>query len=1003
MLKELTEQFSNPLCQYRGAPFWSWNDKMEGPEIRRQIRDFHAAGIGGFFMHSRGGLETAFLSEEWFRACDAAIDEARKLGMLAWAYDEDRWPSGQAGGITTGRFPETAARVVEAVRQDAWPTLQAGVISCFRQGRKGWSYLKKAPAAGRDYTSSLGQFLVFYEHASKSHSWHNGRPPFDLLDKDAVRLFIETAYKPYVDRYPADLGKTLPGVFTDEPNYFGFGQRQSETGGVVMPWTPTLLKRFHKRRGYDLAPYLPALLGEKLDADKPGDEIRHDYWLTLTEMFVANYSAQIGKYCKKHKIAFTGHYLWEETLMGQAHVGGCTMPHYVHEQVPGVDILCRRTSELLTVKQAASVAHQWGRSRLISELYGASGWDLSLQDQKWIGDWQYALGVNYRCQHLCLYSLRGERKRDFPPSHMPHQPWWAQYKTVEDYFARLSLALSLGEPVREVAVIHPIRSAWAALHLPYDAKKMEQWPVQVKLQEMLDTLLYNQIDLDFVDEMLLEQYGGVKKGRLFVNKADYKIVVVPEMTHIAPATAEALLEAARQGVTILSCGTRPVKVYQSDASVRVRQDLEEQFNALLQGHRVSLKALPETLRKQMAEPVTIKPATRLLYQLREEGRQRTLFLTNQQEKSAEFTVEITGGQDLQRWCTESGNPSAWPFELTSRGVRFKVWLAQAGSAVFTYLADKPAQALSGEVLAPAAATAISLPDQVPYRIDRSNVLYVDRAAVVVEGTNIALEGFLPQVCREVRAIFDLQDIRYHGNQPWAWRRRPADKQVVITYTFDVEEVPAGMVSLGIEQPQRKKISLNGQPVVSPASGYYLDPSIAVVALPSLRAGRNTIEVREDLDEDFEAEAVYLLGAFGVKDRKVVRLPETIHPGDWTGQGLPYFAGRLSVSVPVTVQEAGTYDIELVTQGVVTIGVGVEGQPLEYRAFAPWRFPVPLRAGANTLTIEMANSLRNLMGPHHCREERPMWVGPGELAPEVPVDRYVHIPSGILELKMVKVS
>lgn len=1003
MLKELASQFSNPSCEFRGAPFWSWNDRMDPAEVRRQIRDFHAAGIGGFFMHSRGGLETPFLSEEWFRACDAAIDEARKLGMLAWAYDEDRWPSGAAGGIVTGRFPETAARVLEATREDAFPTLRSGVVAVFRQGKAGWTHIDKVPSE-----PAKGKYLVFHEHATKSSDWYNGRPPLDCLDKDAVAKFIDVAYKPYVDRYPTDLGKAMPGVFTDEPAFFHGGQGQSLQGGVVMPWTATFTKQFRKRRGYDLAAYLPALIGEKLEAGKSADEVRHDYWLTLTELFIESFSAPIGKYCGKHGMALTGHYLCEEGLMIQTHVVGACMPHYIHEQLPGVDILCRRTTELLTVKQTASVAHQWGRNRLISELYGASGWDLSLQDQKWIGDWQYALGVNYRCQHLSLYSIRGERKRDYPPSHMPHQPWWPQYRLVEDHFARLSLALSLGEPVREVAVIHPIRSAWAALSLPFDGKKAREWSVEVKLQELLNTLLYSQIDLDFVDEMLLDEYGGVKKGQLFVNKVGYKIVVVPEMTHMAPSTAKALLDADRQGVVIFSLVSKPVKVYEAGEPAKALQTLETRLNELLKSRKVSLASLPGKLRRQMAEPVTVEPAARVLYQLRADGDQRTLFLTNQQDQPIDLTVDLVGGRDLQLWCTETGKPYPWPCEPTQKGARLKVSLVPAGSVLFTYVAAAPrpisADFGARSVVDSPLAQPISLPDKVAFRLDRPNVLLLDRATLAVEGTNIALDGFVPQIERQLRAIVGLPDSCYYAKQPWAReRRKPSGQKVLLTYCFGVDEVPAGPVSLGVEQPQRKTICLNGKPVTAKPTGHYLDPGISVIALPTLQAGRNTIEIREDLDGDFEAEALYLLGAFGITDRKVGRLPEVIKHCDWTKQGLPYFAGRVSLLVPVTVEQAGTYEVELASQGVVTIGVGVDGQPLTYRAFAPWRFPVTLRAGSNTLAIEMANSLRNLMGPHHFRDERPMWVGPGEMAPNAPVDRYVHVPSGLLEMKMVRIA
>lgn len=57
-----------------------------------------AHGMGGFFMHSREGLETPYLSPEWMDCIRQTVQAAKEAGMNAWLYDEDRWPSGFAGG-----------------------------------------------------------------------------------------------------------------------------------------------------------------------------------------------------------------------------------------------------------------------------------------------------------------------------------------------------------------------------------------------------------------------------------------------------------------------------------------------------------------------------------------------------------------------------------------------------------------------------------------------------------------------------------------------------------------------------------------------------------------------------------------------------------------------------------------------------------------------------------------------------------------------------------------
>ena len=98
MNNELFNNFSNPPSEFRGNLFWAWNGKLGKKELKRQIRVMHKMGFGGFFMHSRVGLDTAYLSEEWHECIKTCIHEAQELGMHAWLYDEDRWPSELPGG-----------------------------------------------------------------------------------------------------------------------------------------------------------------------------------------------------------------------------------------------------------------------------------------------------------------------------------------------------------------------------------------------------------------------------------------------------------------------------------------------------------------------------------------------------------------------------------------------------------------------------------------------------------------------------------------------------------------------------------------------------------------------------------------------------------------------------------------------------------------------------------------------------------------------------------------
>ena len=75
--------------KYRPIPFWSWNEKLDTEETKRQVRLMDEAGIGGYFMHARGGLLTEYMGEEWFDNVKAAVEEGTDRGMHSWAYDEN--------------------------------------------------------------------------------------------------------------------------------------------------------------------------------------------------------------------------------------------------------------------------------------------------------------------------------------------------------------------------------------------------------------------------------------------------------------------------------------------------------------------------------------------------------------------------------------------------------------------------------------------------------------------------------------------------------------------------------------------------------------------------------------------------------------------------------------------------------------------------------------------------------------------------------------------------
>ena len=146
--------FENPTSEYRGTPFWAWNCRLEKEELERQIDVLHEMGFGGFHMHVRTGMDTPYLSDEYMDLIKGCVDKAKKEQMLAYLYDEDRWPSGAAGGLVTkdkryrARFllfthtpyGEGKVNKQEHSRAEGTRTEQGKLLACFDVELEGMNF-----------------------------------------------------------------------------------------------------------------------------------------------------------------------------------------------------------------------------------------------------------------------------------------------------------------------------------------------------------------------------------------------------------------------------------------------------------------------------------------------------------------------------------------------------------------------------------------------------------------------------------------------------------------------------------------------------------------------------------------------------------------------------------------------------------------------------------------------------------------------------------------------
>ena len=206
---------------HSGKPFWSWNGKLEEKELKYQIDVMKEMGFGGYFMHSRTGLETEYLGEEWFELINSCADYGQELNLESWLYDEDRWPSGCAGGMVTREEKFRAmnldmfllsAEEWEAYQPDLWSVgvfalenLKNGIFSGKRKLHAGDSV---------SVNETVVEFRCSYYPCSDGC---NETTAADTMNVEAMEKFIELTHEKYAQNCGDRIGTSIMGIFTDEP------------------------------------------------------------------------------------------------------------------------------------------------------------------------------------------------------------------------------------------------------------------------------------------------------------------------------------------------------------------------------------------------------------------------------------------------------------------------------------------------------------------------------------------------------------------------------------------------------------------------------------------------------------------------------------------------------------------------------------------------------------------------------------------------------------------
>ncbi len=832
------------------------------------------AGIGGYFMHARGGLQTEYMGDEWFENVKTAIDEGNRLGMKPWAYDENGWPSGFGNGAVNGlglEYQQKYLRISETEPENN--------VIC--KSGSHWFYFDVNP---------------YY---------------VDVLDKKVIKKFIEAAYEPYYEKF----GNTFEGFFTDEP--------QISRDGI--PWSFVFEREYRSRYDEEISEHLEELFLPKDDYKNT----RVKFWKMVTELFSESFLKQIYDWCEDKGLKLTGHMLLEESLMSQLITNGACMPHYEYMHIPGMDWLGRDITQCLTPIQVSSVCEQLGKKQVIAETFALCGHNVSFAELKGIYEWQMVHGINLLCQHLEGYSIRGMRKRDYPPAMYYQQPWWREYKKFNDAMSRIGMILSEGVKKADVLLLHPMTTAWTMYD---DGENAGIDELNEKLLDAIKILEQKHIIYHLGDEIIIERHAYVEEGRFVIGEQKYSVIADCGSEILLPKTQKLIGEFKAQGGKVVSVDEFEPNDVTDNKEITYTKRIFDDFKA---------HYFVNTSKDRKSAKINISGSMLDIY--------------------TGDLLPFTGEHEFEPWGS--------------------LMIIEDGSA---NVKNKNAEAT---IIKPDGEFEITSPVLNMLTLDKCDY-YFDG---VLQEKNGYVLNICERANALAKAVKIHQDYHVNIKEVPSKIELVCETPEIFTITVNGQEIEKTVNGCVIDK-SFKKIDIarylrKGGNTISFDCDFKQDNSV----YECLEKAKYCETEKNKLVYNIEIEAIYLVGDFAVRtdgeweqlDKNAVRYSgdfvidkpkRKIRPNNIEQQGYPFFCGQLTLTGELDIRGANPV-LEFDMKGISTVTVEINGirkTLLTDNRLALTEFGT---AGKTKIRLTVTNNLRNLLGPHHLPEGESYWVGP----------------------------
>ncbi len=715
-------------------PFF-WQHGEEESVLREYMQKIDEANMKAVCIESRPHPD--FCGAKWWEDMDVILDEARKRGMKVWILDDSHFPTGYANGALADKPDELCRQSIcckvfdveenslfvlnrEQIRHPepfqksmVENYVMTGEIRQFADDRLLSLYAVRQDHGGfavpenrmnlMEYLENEelswqvpeGKWKVYVLHLSRNFGYH--RSYINMMDKESCKVLLDAVYEPHYEHYRDDFGKTIVGFFSDEPE-LGNGHLYEDEdpfgSAIDYPWSRELEAALREKMGSGFEALMPLLWETQAD-EKLTAKVRYIYMDTVSNLVKADFSRQIGDWCRSHGVRYIGHLIEDDNHHSRT---GSSLGHYFRglegQDMAGIDdiggqvfpqgedisynngVFQHRNGEFyhyLLGKLASSAAavepKKQGNS--MCEIFGNYGWDEGVRLEKYLVDHFMVRGINHFVPHA--FSPKEFPDPDCPPHFYAHgnNPQFRHFGALMKYTNRVCELINGGRHTVSAAVLYHGEGDWMGSHMTADK---------------IGHVLYdNQIDYDVIPADVFSEreafHVRMEKGMLHVNTQSYPVVIVPFMRFIVDTLAESLLEAERNGISVVFVGDRPEVI---GIAENVGEDIPQRFGKV--GSVWELDRLPEMIREKKVQELEITPADNRVRFLRYIHKDSSIvyFLINEGTESWQGTVHF---RKESFDCPMVYEYDAWEnsiLELKKDGINVSMTIEPLKSRVFVF-------------------------------------------------------------------------------------------------------------------------------------------------------------------------------------------------------------------------------------------------------------------------------------------------------------------------------